>query len=134
MTHEDKPLLEKFLDRNPDFPFWFNTSLGVLLTLIGSFTIFQLLATPTERDPESENSTICYPVVRFQSIPGDSDVSSDRIESGSSGGCTRVREDSIAKAIFVAVPITIIGSATATALIFRRKLGPQPVEEPTPEK
>ena len=134
MTHEDKPLLDKLLDQNPTLPFWFNTSLGILLTLIGSITIFQLLTTPTVRDPESEHSATCYPVSRLRPISDHIDVSRDRGESLTRDQCVHVREDQIASAIFVAVPTTIIGSVTATALVFRRKLGPRPAEENAPEE
>ena len=134
MTHEDKPLLDKLLDQNPTLPFWFNTSLGILLTLIGSITIFQLLTTPTVRDPESEHSATCNPVARFQTIPDHIDVSRDQTETGTRDQCARVREDLLVKAIFVAVPTTIIGSVTTTALVFRRKLGPLPAEENSPEE
>ena len=134
MTHEDKPLLDKLLDQNPTLPFWFNTSLGILLTLIGSITIFQLLTTPTVRDPESEHSAICSPVSRLRSAPDHIDVSMDQAETRSRDHCTRIREDLTSKAIFVAVPTTIIGSVTATAFVFRRKLGPRPAEENAPEE
>lgn len=134
MSRESQPLLDKFLDQNPNFPFWFNTCLGLLLTLVGSITIFQLLTTPTPRDPESEHSATCHPVARFHSIPDHIDVSRDRIETGTRDQCARVREDLITKAIFVAVPTTIVGSVTGTALVFRRKLGPQPIKKDISEK
>src|SRR5699024_12566051 len=61
MTHEDKPLLDRLLNQNPNLPFWFNTSLGILLTLIGSITIFQLLTTPMPHFPEVIPESMCYP-------------------------------------------------------------------------
>ena len=134
MSRESQPLLDKFLDQNPNFPFWLNTCLGLLLTLVGSITIFQLLTTPTPRDPESEHSAICYPASRLISVPDHIDTSLDQAESRSRDHCTRVREDLITKAIFVAVPTTIVGSVTGTALVFRRKLGPQPIKKDISEK
>ena len=134
MSRESQPLLDKFLDQNSNFPFWFNTCLGLLLTLVGSITIFQLLTTPTPRDPESEHSAICYPASRLISVPDHIDTSLDQAESRSRDHCTRVREDLITKAIFVAVPTTIVGSVTGTALVFRRKLGPQPIKKDISEK
>lgn len=125
MTQDDKPLLDRFIDRHPKFPCFFNASLGILLTLIGSITIFHLLTTPTVRDPESEHSATCYPVSQWRSVPDDIDVSMDQGGSLTRDQCVHVRENRIATAIFVAVPTTIVGSVTATAIVFRRRLGPE---------
>ena len=134
MTHEEKPLLDKLLNQNPNLPFWFNTSLGILLTLIGSITIFQLLTTPMPHFPEVLPDTMCRPVSDLVSVPNDKDVSMDVAENGTREHCDLARQRQIAKAILVAVPTTIIGSVTTTALVFRRKLGPLPAEENSPEE
>src|SRR5699024_7563229 len=131
MTHEDKPLLDKLLDQNPNLPFWFNTSIGILLTLIGSITIFQLLTTAMPHLPQARPDTMGRPVSDLVAVPDDKDVSMDVAENGTREHGDLARQRQIAKAIFVAVPTTIIGSITATALVSRRKLGPLPAEENT---
>src|SRR5699024_2265549 len=102
MTHEDKPLLNGLLNQNPNLPFWFNTSLGILLTLIarllnhnptlhfcfttilsillpliGSITIFQLLTTPMPHFPEVIPESMCYPASDLLSPPEDIELSGD---------------------------------------------------------
>ena len=134
MTHEDKPLLDKLLNQNPNLPFWFNTSLGILLTLIGSITIFQLLTTPMPHFPEVIPESMCYPASDLLSPPEDIDLSGDSAGTITRDHCSITRQETISKAILVAVPTTIIGSVTTTALVFRRKLGPLPAEENAPEE
>lgn len=121
---DQRPPVAKYLDEHPNFGYWFGTTIGLALTLVGCTVVFQLLTAPTEHMPDYEPTTHCLPASRLIDIPDDADVSTDREGTVGREQCNRIRANDIATAILVAVPTTMVGSLTGTALLFHRRLAP----------
>lgn len=123
---DNKPPVAKYLDEHPNFGYWFATTTGIVLTLVGCAVIFQLLTAPTEHMPDYEPTTHCQPASRLIDAPDDADVSTDREGNSKREQCNRIRQNDIATAVLVAVPTTIVGSVSGTAFLFHRRLAPSP--------
>ncbi|WP_017611030.1 hypothetical protein [Nocardiopsis xinjiangensis] len=121
---DNKHPVDRYFDERPNFGYWAGTVIGAVLTLVGCAVVFQLLTTPTEHMPNSEASTYCLPVTQWREVPEHHDVSYDRENSLTREHCSRKRENTIATAIFVAVPTSMVGSLTGAAILFRRRLTP----------
>ncbi len=134
---QEEPPVARFMVRHPELSRHFWIFFGIILTLAGGLTVFHLLTAPMPRSTSAENPAMCYPPSSWLSPSEDIDLSGDIAPRITRDHCDRARQRQTANAILIAVPTTIVGSVTTTAIVFRRRLLtplPAPEKKPDPDE